>query len=565
MYLIALYAEDTYKLKPNLTVMFGLRWEYVPAPDEAHGRISTIFNPTPETSPGPVLGGPYFNASKRNFAPRLGFNWDPFNNGKTSVRGGFGIFYNEIEEDSFYGSVFTNPPFATTLTLANVMTLPFSQSVLNTALANGAKQTFGASIAPNTHTPTKYGYNLTVQQELPGRLSLMVAYVGAQSRWLGRSINWQDYAPTTSIEPGQVPSINGVPITYPVFTGGVQTGTQTAPTNPNCTVPGQLTCLYWAGVGVQNANVTGNNRPTGTFSGASAFPYANLCTSTIHTNCFTNNNFGSVLGSTVFDANAFYNSLQVALERRVSPGLYMRFNYTFAKCIADSADDLPGGSTNGGSAALIVARVHNSSRGRCTFLGTNAVNFTLNYDIPFGRMVNSRIAKSLVSDWQFSTLTTVSSGTPFNITDGLNLSRNSTSGAGSDRPNWAPGCNPQNAVTNPHNASTTYVNANCFVAAVPGYQGNVGASVLTGPALWSTDLSLKRSFPFKHEGMALTLGADMFNAFNRANFSAPTGVTVFVNSGTTASPVATPNRTAGQILSTVTTSRQFQISGRFVF
>jgi len=124
----------------------------------------------------------------------------------------------------------------------------------------------------------------------------------SQSRWLGRTVNWQDYNPTTSEIPGQVPTFNGQPINY----NGV-----TAPINPNCTAAGQITCLYWAGVGVQNANVIGI-----------ASPYATLCepsaTPAIVKNCYVNNNFGNSVGGTVYDADAFYNSFQLALERQIS-------------------------------------------------------------------------------------------------------------------------------------------------------------------------------------------------------------------------------------------------------
>ena len=88
------YAEDTYKFKPNLTVTVGVRWEYETSPQEEHNRIANFYGPgdppscTPNTCTGPTVGAPWYHPSRDNFAPRLGFNWDPFKKGTTSVRAG---------------------------------------------------------------------------------------------------------------------------------------------------------------------------------------------------------------------------------------------------------------------------------------------------------------------------------------------------------------------------------------------------------------------------------------------------------------------------------------------
>ena len=545
MYSMAFYGEDTYKAKPNLTITMGLRWEYVPGPDEEHNRISSVYNPSPYLSLSPRVGGPFFTTSKDNFSPRIGFNWDPFKKGKTSVRAGAGIFYNEIEDDNFYAGPYNAPPFATTVTLSNAMPFPFNLGIVSSALASGTlKQNFGGSLPPNPKTPTKYAYNLTIQQELPDHISFMIAYVGSQARHFGRTVSWQDYNPTTAILPGQAPTVNGVVI---------------GPTNPSCTAAGQLACLYWAGLGVDNANILGNvpsaANPTS--------QYATLCTPAVSKNCFNNNNYGASVSGELFDANTFYNSLQTAVERRMSPGLYIRFNYTYARCITDATDNLQGGDSLGGSAGWEPTLNHSAKRGRCSFLGTHATNLTLTYDSPFGHMVKSGWAKALVSDWQITSQTSISSGAPFNLSDGLNVARTATSGAGTDRPNWAPGCNPQNAI-NPHDP-TNYFKASCFTLPPYGYLGNVGALVLTGPALWNTDVGLRRTFPLKREGLSLQLGADMFNAFNRSNLAAPSVTSIFINSGTPTAPNATYSPQAGQITSTLTSSRQFQISARLAF
>ena len=191
---------------------------------------------------------------------------------------------------------------------------------------------------------------------------------------------------------------------------------------------GRLTCLYWDGVGVQNRKLL---TPAGAIS---------------TTPVYNNPNFGATVTGALFDSNNSYNSFQVVVERRTSPGLFTRFNYTYASCWADATDDQAGGGSNGGSSGEVVTLDHSSSRGRCAYQGTQAANLTLTYDVPFGKMVSSRFAKAVASGWKINSLTTIASGSPFDVRMGLNTSRYAATGAGLDRPDWAPGCNASNAI-----------------------------------------------------------------------------------------------------------------------
>ena len=585
-----IYAEDTYKVSQNLTLTYGLRWEYATSPSEQQGRISNLFGPncTPYTCATPTVGAPWYHSPKDNFAPRLGFNWDPFKKGKTSVRGSAGIFYTELEDSYWYPDVAAQPPFTRAITLSTSnfggVKFPFidvgtpgsdtgSNSTLNQVLNQSALPplNFGGALPPDFKTATKYGYNLAVQHELPGRVSVVIAYVGAQGRHLGRTMSFQDYFPTTIEEPGKVPAINGVPITY----GGVP-----APINPNCTAPGQFACYYWAGSGLNNANLIGNGS-AGVAAGTA--PYATLCTAPNSTNCFNNPNWGSSVTGHQDDANSFYNSVQAIVERRVSPGLLVRFNYTYARCITDSGFDQPTSLSNGGSAAWPLIYIHNAARGRCTYLGTHSSNLTLGYVTHWGNNINSRAAKALVTNWEITSQTLVQSGLPFGVTEGAGLSRYSTTtnAAGADRPDWAapnalcPNPTPTGAI-NKGNINN-YVNTNCFAPAVAGYLGNVGNSVFTGPPLINTDVSLRKTIRLG-ESKSFVISADMFNAFNRANFTPPavsavfttTGITSYLANPTAANLAAARNSQFGRIgvntnTPTVTTARQFQVNGRFNF
>jgi hypothetical protein len=556
---ISVYGEDTYKLKPNLTLSYGLRWEYVPGPGDKNGLLSNLYNPTPTTASTPLFGF-YFHSSKTNFAPRLGFNWDPFKQGKTSIRGGGGFFYNEIEDNSYFTYGTSQFPFVTTVSVTQGLeTFPFSRTILNNFVASkGTPQNSATTttIEANPRTPVKYEYHIALQQELPSHMSAMVAYVGALTRHQGRTITMDEYGPTGVALPGQIPTFNGQPI-------ATNAAGALAPVNPNCTQAGQITCLYWAGIGVQNAS----------FLGTAGLPanmaqYAVDCTATIKSSCLNNNNFGNGISAEVFDGTGSYNGLQTSLERRMATGLTARLNYTFSVCKATTPDDLAGSESNGGNTTTPVLD-HTAGIGPCAFSGRHAANFNLNYMVPFGRTVTTRWAKALVSDWQISSLTTVGAGIPFGMSTGLNVARAAPSGAGNDHPDWAapsaacPNPTPDGAV-NKGNVNN-YVNVACFAPATAGYLGNVPSYALRSPTTWITDISLSRSVPIKWEASRVELKVDMFNAFNRGNLGIPGGTTLFTNGGTNAAPVFTSSSTAGQITSMIGTSRQLQISARFVF
>lgn len=598
------YAEDTYKMKPNLTVTYGLRWEYATAPSEEANRISNLFGAgcTPYNCKAPTVGAPWYHPPKNNFAPRVGVNWDPFGKGKTSVRAGAGVFFAEMEDDYWYPSLASQPPFTVAVSRSGTINFPFnnqpgttfsttgctancSNSDLNDFLNKNSgsiftRETYGGAEFPYFKTPTKYAYNLTIQQELPGQLTVLVAYVGSQGRHQGRTFSYQDFNPTTIEVPGQLPMVNGVPIPGSVV-------------NPNCTSPGAITCYYWAGSvqtvsgqpgpGAQNVNLLATPG-TASLGGANGTvnlsPYATNCVlpggQALPPPCYNNPNWSNAIGGNITDGNSYYNALQLVVQRPVSPGLFARFNYTFAACIADSGDNLPGQYTNGGSAAFPLITQHGAGRGRCSYLSTQSANFTLTYETHWGKNISSAALRDVVTGWQLSSQTLVSSGIPFTVTSGTDNARyvanaGPSGGGGGDRPDWAapnancPNPTPQGAVglrTPPSLGTIIDINSACFALPPPGYLGNVGPLVFRGPSTINTDLSLRKTVPIS-EGKTLTFSADMFNAFNRANFSVPTSLNAFTTSGGTVGNFGAIN--FNNPYATVTTSRQFQISGRFAF
>jgi hypothetical protein len=187
--IFGVYVQDDWRFRPNLTLNLGLRWEMAAAINDNHGAMVNMFNLT-DLLPhcGTVVagkcagGGPLFgNNTLHNFEPRVGFAWDPFHNGKTAVRGSFGMFdilplaYQYIaaatKQFPFVSSgVINNPGVGT---LGNLVTLP-------SPAGDGGSKKGGSYTERYPHRSYVMQWNLNVQRELIGNLTAMVGYVGSR-------------------------------------------------------------------------------------------------------------------------------------------------------------------------------------------------------------------------------------------------------------------------------------------------------------------------------------------------------------------------------------------------
>ncbi len=176
------YGQDDYKVRPNLTLNLGLRYEFVTTPTEKQGKISNLRTPS---DPAITVGDPWHsNPSVHNFAPRIGVAWDPFRDGKTSVRAGFGIFYDEILPKYYVFSGALNPPFMFRSSLTNV-------SLTGLAALIGTKNP--GNVLPLVQTinfdlqsPYIMQYNLSLQRSLPGNVDVTIGYAGSRGNHLIR-------------------------------------------------------------------------------------------------------------------------------------------------------------------------------------------------------------------------------------------------------------------------------------------------------------------------------------------------------------------------------------------
>jgi len=330
----ALYAQDSWKVSHRLTLDYGLRWEFF-AP--WHNKIGeqTAFSPseyaantgtaqfdiattpgTPGLPAGMVLSGdPGFPADGvrsqwKQFMPRVGFAYDVFGTGKTAVRGGYGIFYQDRLPGFFNLSQSTFAPNTISVTLANLdetstspggpLSNPYCTGCASGAYTNPfpftlpfkSTQVFPNQMEVNEYDPSgnfrvpvTYDYNLTIEQQLSGRWSMRVAYVGSASRhqFVELEVN---------------PAVN--------------TGVYSAST-------GKLT--FPGGTSAANARRVFNTAPT-----------VGPCLTT--TGC--DENYSQIVEAAMI-GDAHYNSLQATLIRKMSHGLSLMANYTWSK----SYDDMP--------------------------------------------------------------------------------------------------------------------------------------------------------------------------------------------------------------------------------
>jgi len=168
------YIQDDYKIRPRLTLNLGLRYEMATVPTETANQLSTLVNFTDTT---PHLGSPYYsNPTLRNFAPRVGFAWDPFGRGKTSVRGAFGIYDVLPLPYEFQLLTLLSAPFtegaSTPVVAGDFPSAGFAKASNPTNLRN-------AYVEQNPHRSYVEQWTLNVQREVLPNLTVTAGYVGS--------------------------------------------------------------------------------------------------------------------------------------------------------------------------------------------------------------------------------------------------------------------------------------------------------------------------------------------------------------------------------------------------
>jgi hypothetical protein len=202
-WMFGFYLQDDWRATTNLTLNLGLRYEFITTTKEVGGRVANLRH---KDDPQVTVGDPWFlNPSLKNFAPRFGFAWDVGGDGKTAIRGGAGIFFDQLWALYWRDSLnrilpwqvrvaalrsdmqqfgLTKIPFPNAINLYDIRTEKLSDPVAFLELMNY-----------EPHQPYTMQYNFTINRQLTPSMSMLIGYMGAQSRNQSRNINANSAAP----------------------------------------------------------------------------------------------------------------------------------------------------------------------------------------------------------------------------------------------------------------------------------------------------------------------------------------------------------------------------------
>lgn len=525
-YLIG-YGQDEWRIKPNLVLSYGLRYEFYSVNREKDNR-AIIF----DAANGKILPNDtnFYQTKNNNFGPRVGLTWTPeFLGGKTVIRGGGGLFYGPGQYEDLIQPIESNV-FRSTQTVAGGLTSTTGQTVANTSVIQ-SRFTPRAYDTNGYKVPERVGqYGISVQQELPGNTVLTVGYVGSQGRNLFlRSI-------TNRILPGQTIIQNGTALPTGV---GVVNRCSVAPTNGAC-VGGQI-----VGVTViREFDVVGKRLDTAT--GTIVVDPTSVLQP-----------FGEIDYKTSGGRDR-YDALQIQLNRRFTKGLTLNAQYQFGKSF---------GNTQGSNDANTAQNPFSFDEefGNNTFDVRHSANITALYELPFGKGKKynlNGISNMIFGGWQIGGVYNGRSGSPVDLritradtvavcqnstgctlgattvaqgfviaqpstissasplpsgfvvvvnTPGGNASRNTR------RPNLVSGVNPFLTIGN---GNLQYLNPAAFSMPSPGTYGNLPRNFLKGPQFHQFDLTFQKKFKI-NETTNIEFRSEIYNILNRANFANP--------------------------------------------
>lgn len=183
------YLQDDFRVSPRLTLNAGVRYETTTMPVDIYGRDSALPNLSDRA---PTVGPLYENPTHKNISPRVGFAWDVFGDGKTSLRGGYGLYFNTNNQQNLIVTI-TNPPFTPRIIIgSNPTNAPlFPVAPLNLGAGNSIRP-----VQFDLDNPYVNVYNLNVQRELWWDTVVTLGYAGSRGVHLLRSNDVNTAVPT---------------------------------------------------------------------------------------------------------------------------------------------------------------------------------------------------------------------------------------------------------------------------------------------------------------------------------------------------------------------------------
>jgi hypothetical protein len=494
---IGLFGQDSWRVKSNLTLNYGLRWDVSRPWSEKNGQLETLVlgldstrfpgSPTGWVFPGdPGIPSTLAPTRYDNFAPRIGLSYSPSSDsgliktltggpGNTSIKAGWGKFYttfegatnfNEIGDapfGAFYGSP-VPPQFVTPFVdrgTGNIegqrfpVPLPTTGTPINWAnfLPIGTSPAFYyKNVLPYTEE-----YQLTVQRQLGSKTLLTAGYVGTQGHHLLSSLQANPGNPALCLSLHDAASV----------------------------VAGTQTC----GPGSE----TGAFQPIGGGTVAVRGPFGAAFSSD---------------GYFITSGKSSYNSLQLSIRERLKR-LEFLAGYTYAKSL-----------DNGSGYGEQINFLDPNQRSLSSFDVRHNFVISYDYELPFDRLGGP---SRLVSGWRLSGITRFSTGLPVTLVETDDNSLLGTAGAGAislpiDTPDYTSG---SLQFSDPR-SGRPYFNNSLFSPEQLGSLGNSRRRFFSGPGINNWDMALLKDTLIR-EGMNLEFRAELFNAFNHAQFLTPDG------------------------------------------
>jgi len=531
------FAQDEWKARPNLTLTYGLRWEYYGVPFEAGGNLSNLFQ-NPSGAPpaltgggngftfspvGPGTGKQLYQSYSKNFEPRLGFAWDPFHKGKTSIRGGIGAF-----SDRVYGNLVSdargNPPFQPSV-FNSVITSVSTYSAAQLKNQGAPLQLTPSPIVPqfsflfpdlfatNMKPPSVVTWNFGLQHQISSHLTVEANYVGNHGTRILRVVDGNPPQP------------------------GLVAGLVNYCSNPNkfgCNNSTlQYNLLYYGGdFGYLPNDATNNN----------AF---------LHT--FTDQTSG----------HSWYDGLQSKLTVRDFHGVQAGLAYTWSHAMDDSSDPLV--QTIGNGNYPVDSYALNREFGNSGFDTRQRAVLNFIYQPAIGRgkgLLSKGIAGRVFEGWELSGIASFQTGLPYDIFGPLDTLHTGLA----DRASVI-----NSSVLKTVPTTGKYYNGGVFTgynpagfnledgvsAPIPwGIPANVDRNNWYGPGINNWNISFSKMTALT-ERVKIQLRFETYNVFNRVQFTKPSNNTSSSTFGYSLGQTGQNDGTTG--------ARQIQLGAKLTF
>jgi hypothetical protein len=474
------YVQDVWKLTPRFTANFGLRWE--PSQPLAlkqgavygfsldrfrQGIVSQVLPQAPAGmyfpgDPGFPTGGRTYNPNWKQFAPRVGFAFDPKGDGKTSIRSAIGFAY-DFNATLSVGGAATAPPYALRTTVSGPKggfdnpwsgvaggdpfpPFVFGRDHATFPLASGI-QPPGSYNMPN---PRVLNWNLTIQRQIPSDFLLTATYIGSHTThlWMEQALNDGTFIPGNCAA-GQ----------YGLTAAGPCSSTANVQQRRPLTLLNPAAGAYYGLVDLDDPN-----------------------------------------------GSAFYNGMLLSIQRRATKGVNVGANYTFSHCIGDVTPFGGSFSNSANNNTYLNPLNRRYDRGNCLSDRRQIFNMTVVAATP---KFSNTAMRYVASGWTVSGLYRYNAGKPFQALSGVD--RALTANIGNQRVDQISG-----SPYGDRSGIVNYLNPTAFAQPALGAISNMRGYALVGPPSFGVDMAITRSFqlPGHNEAQRIEIRGEAFNVTN---------------------------------------------------